>query len=116
MGRDFVKIVFVVAIAVVSGINVLNACKSAGLSDVAMANVEALAEGEEPSWWDFFNNYIVEERIPVNTTTCMGGKISYKGITLSIGSCTQYTYVIYHHCYDGGSADQCTSSGPHAYI
>lgn len=29
-------------------------------------NVEALSqnEGSEPEWWDYFNNYYVEERIP----------------------------------------------------
>lgn len=37
---------FVVAIAIVSGINVFNAQKPAVLSDVAMENVEALAAGE----------------------------------------------------------------------
>ena len=44
------------AIAFVSGINVFNAQKSETLSDVAMANVEALAQsensGEFDCWWD----------------------------------------------------------------
>ena len=37
---------FVVAIAIVSGINVFNAQKTEVLSDVALANVEALADDE----------------------------------------------------------------------
>ena len=43
MKGKFVKIAFIVAIAVMSGINVFNAQKSEQLSDVALANVEALA-------------------------------------------------------------------------
>ena len=46
MKRKFVKISFVVAIAMIGGINVFNAQKSEALSDIALANVEALAEGE----------------------------------------------------------------------
>ena len=38
---------FVVAIAIVSGINVFNSQKSDVLSDVALANVEALASDSE---------------------------------------------------------------------
>jgi len=40
------KVAFVAAIAMVSGINVFNAQKSETLSDVALANVEALAQSE----------------------------------------------------------------------
>ena len=46
MKTKFIKTVFVVAIAMVSGINVFNAQKSEPLSDVALANVEALAKEE----------------------------------------------------------------------
>lgn len=81
-------------------------------------NVEALAtgEGQEPEWWDFFNNYYVEERIPITTTTCKDGKVEYRGLKISVSSCTQYTYAIYWHCYDGGKKDLCTNSGVHGYI
>ena len=41
-----IKVAFVAAIAVVCGVNVFNAQKSEVLSEVALANVEALAEGE----------------------------------------------------------------------
>ena len=40
------KVVFVAAIAMVAGINLLNAHQPVQLSDIAMANVEALAIGE----------------------------------------------------------------------
>ena len=47
MKIKFIKTVFVVAIAMVTGVNVFNAQKSEPLSDVVLANVEALAELED---------------------------------------------------------------------
>ena len=47
MKSNLFKIAFVVAIAVVGGINVFNAQKSETLSDIALANVEALANDED---------------------------------------------------------------------
>lgn len=46
MKNKFLKSVFVIAIAMIAGINVYNAQKTVVLSDVAMANVEALADTE----------------------------------------------------------------------
>lgn len=46
MKTKFIKSVFVVAIAMVSSINVFNAQKSVQLSEIALANVEALADSE----------------------------------------------------------------------
>ena len=46
MKKNIMKAAFVAAIAMVSGINVFNAQKTEALSDVALSNVEALAEGE----------------------------------------------------------------------
>ena len=46
MKKNILKVAFVVAIAMVSGINVFNAQKSDVLSDIALANVEALAQTE----------------------------------------------------------------------
>ena len=46
MNKKVLKAAFVVAIAMVSGINVFNAQKTEALSDVALANVEALADTE----------------------------------------------------------------------
>ena len=87
-------------------------------SSLLMQNVEALSqnEGSEPAWWDFFNNYYVEERIPINTTTCHSGTVFYNRVKFSVSSCTRYTYAVYRHCYDGGRKDLCTSSGVYTYI
>ena len=46
MKTKMIKIVFVVAIAMVAGINVFNAQKSIVLSEIGMENVEALAQNE----------------------------------------------------------------------
>ena len=46
MKIKFVKVAFVAAIVLVSGSNVFNAQNSETLSDVALANVEALANDE----------------------------------------------------------------------
>ena len=104
-----------IALAAFVGMRTLERNKNIN-ETLLMANVEALTEGEEPSWWDFFNNYYVEERIPINTTTCRNGTLNYKGITITGCSCTQYTYAIYRHRYDGGHDDLCTSSHVHEYI
>ena len=47
MNKKVFKVAFVAAIALVSVINVFNAQKSDVLSDIALANVEALASGED---------------------------------------------------------------------
>ena len=49
MKKKTLKATFVVAIAMVSGINVFNNQRSEALSDIALANVEALADGENGS-------------------------------------------------------------------
>ena len=46
MNKKVLKVAFVAAIAMVSAINVFNAQKTEMLSDVALANVEALADAE----------------------------------------------------------------------
>lgn len=46
MYKKVLKATFVAAIAMVAGINVFNAQKSDVLSDIALANVEALADSE----------------------------------------------------------------------
>lgn len=46
MNKKFIKVAFVAAIAMISGVNVFNAQKVNTLSDVVLANVEALANGE----------------------------------------------------------------------
>ena len=47
MKKNILKVAFVVAIAMMTGINVFNAQKSDVLSDIALANVEALADIED---------------------------------------------------------------------
>lgn len=51
MKKNLFKIAFVVAIAVVSGINVYNAQKAETLSDIGLENVEALASDSEGLPW-----------------------------------------------------------------
>ena len=46
MNKKVLKVAFVAVIAMVSGINVFNAQKSEVLSDIVLANVEALAQSE----------------------------------------------------------------------
>ena len=119
MKKNILKVAFVAAIAMVSAINVFNAQKTEMLSDVALANVEALAEDHECGplgMFDFINNHEHEEKIPINSKTCTNGTISYKGVELSVESCTTYTYAIYHYCYDGGNVTQCMRSHLHEYI
>lgn len=48
MNKRVLKVAFVAAIAMVSGINVFNIQESDVMSDVALANVEALADDENP--------------------------------------------------------------------
>ena len=49
MKKNILKVAFVAAIAVVCGINVFNAQNSEALSEVVIANVEALADASEES-------------------------------------------------------------------
>ena len=44
MKKNMVKVALVAVVGLIAGINMLNAQKSDVLSDVAMANVEALAQ------------------------------------------------------------------------
>lgn len=46
MNKKHVKAALVAVVALVGGINVFNAQKSESLSDIALANVEALADDE----------------------------------------------------------------------
>lgn len=50
MKSKILKIAFVAAVAMVGGINVFNAQKFGALSDVALANVEALASVDD-NWY-----------------------------------------------------------------
>ena len=47
MKKNILKATFVAAFALIAGFNVYNAQKSDVMSDLALANVEALASGED---------------------------------------------------------------------
>ena len=51
MNKKVLKVAFVAAIALVSGINVFTAQKSEVLSDTVLANVEALADEDDGNWY-----------------------------------------------------------------
>ena len=75
MKANLLKSVFVIVIALVSGINVFNAQKPAVLSDVAMENVEALATGEALTiGCDEYSVVIVCKR------TCLNCYTEYKAL------------------------------------
>ena len=67
------KIAFVVAIAMVAGINVFNAQKSESFSDVALANVEALAGGETGQQWGCAGNPTFIANEALRTAQCWNG-------------------------------------------
>ena len=119
MRKKILGATFVVAMAAIAGYNTYVNQTKVEMSDMAMANVEALAEDHECGplgMFDFINNHEHEEKIPINSKTCTNGTISYKGVELSVESCTTYTYAIYHYCYDGGNVTQCMRSHLHEYI
>ena len=51
MKTRFIKAAFVAAIAMIGAINVFNANKTETLSDIALANVEALANDDDGNWY-----------------------------------------------------------------
>ena len=85
MKRNLMMAIF--AVAVIGGINVFNAQKTESLSDVALANVEALAQSEV-TW---------ENRTPSDV---------YKSLELLGNGCTRITYERF--CAYGGSSP-CTT-------
>lgn len=87
MKNRMMKYVLVIAITMMAGINVFNAQKTEGLSDVALANVEALAQSEV-TW---------ENRTPSDV---------YKSLELLGNGCTRITYERF--CAYGGSSP-CTT-------
>lgn len=85
MRTKLIKTVFVVAIAMLSGVNVFKAQQTEAMSDVAMANVEALADVEEV---DLRRGYILVEK----SKTCSicewtGGDIDYCDVHEQLPDC-----------------------------
>ena len=87
MKRNFILALF--AVAVIGGINVFYAQESESLSDVALANVEALAEGETTGMGHYdileditnryFNGELYQQTKVINcheggTNACKSGK------------------------------------------
>ena len=72
MKKNILKVAFVAAIALVSGVNVFNSQKNVALSDVALANVEALSMDEVISGFTG----------PAETYDCItwGGLIKGRGV------------------------------------
>ena len=60
MKKNIIKVALVAVVGLIAGINVFNAQKSDVLSDVALANVEALASDSENTglpWRGYVMNY-----------------------------------------------------------
>ncbi len=98
MKRKFVKISFVVAIAMIGGINVFNVQKLEALSDVGLANVEALASMEHGNidmtlvpyrklssytYYIAFDGNILSTEIPC----CMDDTSVYSGCAKGLDNC-----------------------------
>ena len=73
MNKKILKVAFVVAIAMVSGVNVFNAQKVNTLSNIVLANVEALADGESDMADSIWNreDYTLDNGSPA--ATCWKG-------------------------------------------
>ena len=85
MKTVFIKYIFVIAIAMVTGINVFNAQKSEMLSDVVLANVEALATGEDV---DMRRGYIlVEKNEKCSVCEWTGGDNDYCNVHEQLPDC-----------------------------
>lgn len=109
----------VLSLSAYIGYRTYDACTDVNESDLLLANAEVLAQNEgprPPEWWDFFNNYEVSEKIPITTSQCLSGSFNYKGVNITLSDCINYTYVMYHWCYDGGNRDECTSSHVDSYL
>lgn len=83
MKTNLLKVAFVAAIALVSGINVFNVQKTEVLSDIALANVEALA----------FNEDVDGGTLPGVTITCGA---SSGACWIQNGLCMKGEYMEYH--------------------
>ena len=73
MKKKILKATFVVIVGLIGGINVYNAQKTEVLSDVAMANVEALAQTENPNSTiigECWRSYVVIEECYVECSKC----------------------------------------------
>ncbi len=82
MKKNLIKMMLVAVVVIASGVNIYNSQKKSGISDVVLANVEALAFPEE----------VLNNRTPSDT---------YISLELLGGGCTRVTYE--RLCAYGGS-------------
>ena len=73
MNKNFIKVAFVAAIAMVGGVNAFNSQETESLSDIALANVEALADEESDLADAIWNreDYTLDNGLPA--ATCWKG-------------------------------------------
>ena len=85
MNKKYVKVTLVAVVALIGGINVFNAQKSEMLSDVVLANVEALATGEDV---DMRRGYIlVEKNEKCSVCEWTGGDNDYCNVHEQLPDC-----------------------------
>ena len=87
------KAAFVAAIAMVSGINVFNTQKSEVLSDIALANVEALADYEDSGTEQIkcYSSLVYEKGASVvDCSTCQSVEDKTDKFWSLSGKCTRY--------------------------
>ena len=93
MNKKVMKAVFVAAIAMVSGINVFNTQMSEVLSDIALANVEALADYEDSGTEQIkcYSSLVYEKGASVvDCSTCQSVEDKTDKFWSLSGKCTRY--------------------------
>ena len=93
MKTKLIKFAFAGAIAIMAGINVFNAQKSVVLSDVAMANVEALADYEDSGTEQIkcYSSLVYEKGASVvDCSTCQSVEDKTDKFWSLSGTCTRY--------------------------
>ena len=93
MNKKVMKAAFVAAIAMVSGINVFNTQKSEVLSDIALANVEALADYEDSGTEQIkcYSSLVYEKGASVvDCSTCQSVEDKTDKFWALSGKCTRY--------------------------
>ena len=93
MNKKVMKAAFVAAIAMVRGINVFNTQKSEVLSDIALANVEALADYEDSGTEQIkcYSSLVYEKGASVvDCSTCQSVEDKTDKFWSLSGKCTRY--------------------------
>ena len=93
MNKKVMKAAFVAAFAMVSGINVFNTQKSEVLSEIALANVEALADYEDSGTEQIkcYSSLVYEKGASVvDCSTCQSVEDKTDKFWSLSGKCTRY--------------------------